>query len=616
VLRHAKLRRAHTLATIRASALALIGAALLLASGGCGGSASPAPAVLRGEAATRLAAANPVAVSPLPGTRDAMPTSQISFLGTAPTRISDAHVVGSRSGAHAGVLRQYSTGTGESFLPARPFLPGEQVQVSARASTAGTTRVARTTFTIGEPAVVSEEQFPREAGDAHAVQHYLSAPALKPSSVTIKTPAQQGASPGYLLLAPYQGSGAPGPMIADQDGRLVWFHPLPPGLEAANLSVQSYAGKPALVWWQGRILRLGFGEGELMIYDGAYRRVAMVRAGNGLSADLHVLRVTPQGTAWIDAFEPIRADLSAVHGASDGALSDSVIQQIDIATGLVMWEWHALGHVAASESQTPPPSGNYPWDYVHVNSLDVGPAGDVLLSARNTWALYDVDLHSGALRWRLGGRHTSFRLAPGARFFWQHDAEFQPHGLISLFDNGSDPPDEKQSRALLLRADPRTGQATLERRFVNPARTLLSGSQGNFARLERGNWLVGYGRLPDFTEFDATGRVLLDGTLGMGVQDFTTNLARWRASPSSPPAIVVQTRGAEALLAMSWNGATGVASWRVLAGPSPGRLRPLRRVARQGFETTMTVSSRASYLAAQALDRSGRVLGTSALLRG
>ena len=152
-------------------------------------------------------------------------------------------------------------------------------------------------FTIGERAAVSQAQFARATGDPRAVQHYLSAPALSPSTVTIATSARPGASPGYLFLAPYQGQGAHGPMIIDQGGRLVWFHPLPAAEEAANFGVQRYAGAPVLTWWQGRILRLGFGEGEGEVYDRSYRRIAAIRAGNGYRADLHVLRLTAQGTA-------------------------------------------------------------------------------------------------------------------------------------------------------------------------------------------------------------------------------------------------------------------------------------------------------------------------------
>ena len=179
------------------------------------------------------AAANPVAVSPEPGTPDASPSTQISFLGIAGTRVSAVHVVGSSSGAHAGVLRAYSTGTGESFLPAQPFVPGERVTVSATVEVGGARQAASTSFVIAHQAPVSQKEFPVNPGDLHAVQHYGTAPSLTPSTLAITTPARPGAAPGDLFLAPYQGVGTPGPMIAEQDGALVWFHPLPAG-EAAD----------------------------------------------------------------------------------------------------------------------------------------------------------------------------------------------------------------------------------------------------------------------------------------------------------------------------------------------------------------------------------------------
>ena len=582
------------------------------AMGACGGASPATPAVLDAEAAVTAAAANPVSVSPLPGTPDASPATQISFLGGPRTRVADVRVVGSRSGPHAGVLRPYSTGTGDSFLPAHPFLPGERVTVHARVGAGALTQRASTTFTIVHQAAVSEREFPINPGDPRAVQHYISAPTLTPSTVTITTPAKPGATPGDLFLAPYQGAGSPGPMIVEQNGGLVWFHPLPAGEEATNFGVQQYEGKPVLTWWQGRIIQVGFGEGEDVIYDSSYRRVGKVRAGNGYQADLHEIRLTPQGTAWIDAFDPIHMNLSSVHGSAAGILTDSVVQEIDVKTGLVMWEWHALGHIPASESNNPVRRSGYPWDFVHINSVDPGPAGDVLLSARNTWALYDVDIHSGGFVWRLGGRRSSFKLGPGTPFYWQHDAEFQSGGLISMFDNGSDPPKEKQSRGLLLRVDTAEHTVSLVRQLVNPTSKLLAESQGNALSLPGGNWLLGYGRLPNFTEFDASGRVLLDGTLGRNVQDFKTYLSPWSGQPTTPPSLAAQrSRPGSVAVAASWNGATDVVSWRVLAGSSPSALAPVATAPKAGFQTTVTLHTVGPYVAVQALDGSSKVIGVS-----
>jgi hypothetical protein len=593
--------------------------ALLSAAAMCAcGSASQATSATLSAASVKEATSDAVgvAVSPQPGTPDASPATQISFLGGTGTQVSNVRVVGSRSGSHTGALRAYSTGTGASFLPGRSFLAGEHVTVHARVTTGGSSGEASTTFTIARQAAVSQKEFPLNPGDSRAVQHYSTAPALTPSTVRITTPANAGSSPGYLFLAPYQGMGSPGPMIADQQGNLVWFQPLPAGVDATNFQVQQYEGKPALVWWEGRIIQVGFGEGEDVVYDSSYRRIATIRAGNGYHADLHEVRITPEGTAWIDAFDPIEMNLAGVHGPANGIITDSVVQEIDIKTGLVMWEWHTLGHIPLSESKNPVPQ-TFPWDYAHLNSADPGSSNDVLVSVRNTWTLYDVDLRTGAFRWRLGGAHSSFKQGAGTSFYWQHDAEFQPGGLISVFDNGSDPPKEKQSRGLLLRPDSSSHTVTLVKQFTNPSKTLLAESQGNALSLPGGNWLLGYGRLPNFTELDAAGHVLLDGTLGSNVQNFKTFLAPWTGRPTTSPSIVVRPAGAGAFsVAASWNGATEVASWRVLAGAASSSLAPVATGAKAGFQTTLTVRTAGPLIAVQALDGSGAVIGASPTVKG
>jgi hypothetical protein len=594
---------------------------MVLAAAGlsaCGGSASSASVVLGDPANNAVAAANSAAaaanavtVSPLPGTPDASPSTQISFLGASGTQVANVRVVGSRSGAHAGKLEAYSTGTGESFLPAKPFIPGERVTVHAQVGVGTLNQTVSTNFTVAHQAAVNEKEFPTKPGDPSAVQHYLSAPSITPSTVTVTTPAKPGGASGDLFMAPYQGHGSPGPMISEQNGGLVWFHPLPAGYESTNFQVQQYEGKPVLTWWQGRILEVGFGQGEDVIYNSSYQQIASVRAGNGYHADLHEILLTPQGTAWVDSFDPIHMNLAKAGGAAHGILTDSAIQEIDIKTGLVMWEWHALGHIPLSYAQTPAPKDEYPWDYVHINSISPGTSGDVLLSSRTDWTLYDVNMHTGAFNWLFGdGKHSSFKLGPGVRFYWQHDAEWQPGGLISLFDNGSDPPKQKESAGLLLRPEFSKHTVTLVKRFANPTKTLLASSQGNTLSLPGGDWLLGYGGLPNFTEYDSTGHVLLDGTLGKEVQDFRTYLSPWSGQPTTPPEIAVQGASGAVTVEASWNGATDVSSWQLLAG-SPGSMTPVATVAKQGFQTTIHASTAGPDVAVAALGSAGQTLATS-----
>src|SRR5208282_5925298 len=135
-----------------------------------------------------------------------------------------------------------------------------------------------------------------------------------------------------------------------------------------------------------------------------------VRAGNGYQADLHEFQITPAGTALITAYDPIRCNLASVGGPANGAVTDAVLQEIDIRTGLVMYEWTAVDHVSLGESYEPAgrSSAPYPWDYFHINSINLGRGGSLLVSARNTWTAYELNAASGQIVWRLGGKRSSF----------------------------------------------------------------------------------------------------------------------------------------------------------------------------------------------------------------
>ncbi len=600
--------------TARAACLA---SAIAFACGlaGCGSAAASLPTSVP-VADSTAAQANAVAVSPFPGTSDASPATQISFLGQSGTTVSGVSVVGSRSGSHSGRLEAYSTGTGESFIPAHRFAPGERVSVSALvAGGPSSGQTVHTTFTVAYQAPVDQTQFPHRTGNPADVQHFASAPGLTPSIVRITKPAASAASPGDLFLAPYQGAGRPGEMISDQAGNLIWFRALPAHDSSTNFRPQTYEGQTVLTWWQGRVLQLGFGQGEDQIYSSNYKPLAVVRAGNGYSADLHEFQVTDQNTAWIDAFDPVRLNLTHIGGLANAYVNDSIVQEIDIKTGLVMWEWHAFGHIPLADSYSPVPHKNN-WDYVHINSVNPGAANTVLLSSRNTWGIYNVDLRTGAIDWQIGGKHSTFTLGPGVKFYWQHDAIWEPGGLISVFDNGSSPPQEKQSRGLLLSPDLATHTVTLVKAFTDPARTLLASSQGDTLNLGDGNWLMGYGGLPDFAEYDSTGNLIFAGTLGLDVQDFRTYFAPWSAQPDTKPSVSAHVAADGTLSAQaSWNGATTVSSWHLLAGSSPTTLTQVATATRAGFETQLKGGKTGPWVQVVAVGSAGQTLASSNTIR-
>jgi hypothetical protein len=344
-----------------------------------------------------------------------------------------------------------------------------------------------------------------------------------------------------------------------------------------------------------------------------YQTVARVPGGNGLRADLHDFQIAPHDVAYITAYNPIRCNLSSIKGASNGAIVDTAIQEIDMQTGLVRWEWHSLDHVGASESEVEVPTGATPWDYFHLNSIDPQPDGDILISARNTWAGYQLAGATGKVLWRLGGAKSSFRMGPGTRTAWQHDGRVLPGGNVSFFDDGSNPPIHRQSRGVRIGLDFKTHEAHLASVYTHRDPPLLAASQGNMQTLPDQNTVVGYGGVPAISEYAEDGSLLFDAHQPLDMSFYRAFRFPWSGRPLSPPAILagLNDTGEETIVHASWNGATEVASWRVLAGQHPGSLAAQATIGAGGFESSTTVPRKYAYAAVQALDSAGHVLGTS-----
>lgn len=447
---------------------------------------------------------------------------------------------------------------------------------------------------------------------ASSTLSFHSAPGLHPPTLTVSSDPDH--SSGDIFVAPFN-SVQVGPMIVNSQGRLVWFRPVRGG-EAMNLQVQRYHGRPVLTWWQGP-LSFGhgtiYGVGEDVIADSSYRTVAVVHPGHGYSADLHEFQITPQGTALLDAYVPVHRNLTRFGGAANGTVLDCVVQELNIRTGRVLWEWHSLAHVPLSASYAPVGRTPIFWfDYFHLNSIQQLPDGNLLISSRNTWAIYEISRRTGQVLWRLGGKNSSFSMGPGTNFEWQHDARMHPGGLLSLFDDASAPPEEAQASAKVLRIDTGTMTARLVAHYPHTP-PLLPGLAGNAELLPNHDIFVGWGGSPDFSEYTAGGRQIFNGTFPTGIGSYRAFRFPWQGYPLTRPAIAVAqaTDGTDVVYA-SWNGATQVAGWRVLGGSSPGQLRQLGPVhARSGFETAMGLRTRPKYVAVQALSSTRRVLGTS-----
>jgi Arylsulfotransferase (ASST) len=555
-----------------------------------------------------------VTVSPLAGSRDASTQTQVSFLGVPAGAIGHVSVLGSQSGAHAGRLLAYSQGDGASFVPAHPFVEGERVTARAQVRSGASLRQISDQFAIADQDPITTTPEATHPGSSSEIQSYYSRPDLHPPAVTV-TAQSPDVAPGLEFVAPYSGPGQAGPMILDQSGGLVWFRPLPANAFATNLRVQEYLGKPVLTWWQGDISVHGYGIGEGVIADQAYADIAHVRAGNGVHADLHELQLTKQGTALVTAYDPILCNLSSVGGRAYDGVTDGLLQEIDVKTGLVMRQWTSLDHVALDETyaKADNTSAAEPFDFFHINSINVDQDGSLLISARNTWAAYDLDPRSGEILWRLGGKHSSFAMGPGTQTAWQHDPRQLASGAISIFDNGASPAVHPQSRGIVVALDAQQATATLQTQILHPP-PLLADSQGDFQALENGDWFVGWGQVPDFSEFNAAGALLFDAHFPVHTQSYRDLRFAWTGIPGNAPAFELRpATGGAATVYASWNGATLVSGWRVLSGPSARSLSPVAQVARSGFETAIALpaGARGRYLTVQALNAAGQVIGTA-----
>jgi hypothetical protein len=564
-------------------------------------------------------------ISPAPNTPDASPQTQISVLGVPRRSIRGVSVTGGSTGPHTGRLLAYSGHRGASFVLDQPLAQGEAVSVAIRIRGRKPIDYGFTVATLG----TTQGPLNLTSTQPDKLDHFVTEPGLTPPKITVNKTSKRTRGSGDVLLTPlpspvvHPGStntvtikpvGPGGPMIVDGAGNLVWFQQLTRPQVAANLRLQNYRGRKVLTWWQGTVTPAAFGLGGGVIANHSYQVIKVVHAGNGYPMDLHEFQLNKQGDALFTVYSPIRVHLPGTPEGKLSPLLDSIVQEVDIRTGLVVWEWHSYGHIPLETSQaTPQNSASY--DAFHINGIQSLARDRVLISARDTSAVYKVDRATGRILWTLGGKGTDFRFGPGALFDLQHDAHMLSNGRIGMFDDGAGPPKFNPfSRGLILQLNKRRQKATLVRQFARSADTSAQ-SEGSLQRIPGGNVFVGFGSTQFFSEFSPRGHLLFDASLPVDDGSYRIYRFPWTATPSAPPAVAAQRTGPSAVsVYASWNGATKVAKWRVLAGPSAGALTRVATVPRRSFETRVDLTSTATMFAVRALDSKGQVLGRSGVV--
>ena len=552
-----------------------------------------------------------VTMSPQHGSLFALPGTTIIIRDVTLDQIGNIYVSGSLSGPAHGVIREHSDGNGVTFQPDAEFFETETVTVTADVPlTDGPEGAA--TFVIGEQAhrLTTAPIFDRTAASDNddLVHSFKSRPDMAPVKIDVFTIDEPRLAPGLIAVTPNVPEGQSGAHLVDNTGETIWHHtPADTNQVVYCFQRQTYNGEPVLTWAESPDIR-GLGYGHHVIYDQSYQQIATVQAGHGLDGlDVHDLVITDYGTAWAFSYNAV---WSEVNGARQ-AVMEGVIQEIEIATGDVWWEWHSLDHIGVEESEADITGGpDFAWDYLHINSIDVDHDGNILFSSRTCNTIYKVDTKNHQVIWRLGGTQSDFPLEPDAVFYWQHDARRLPDGTISIFDNHDDT-NQTESRGIVFALDEVAMTATLLREYYRDG-GMWSPYQANMQTLDNGNVFMGWGSGPRCSEFTHEGEMIFDMKYRSG-GSYRGYRVDWQGTPTRPLDYLIAD-GADGTLTayVSWNGATDIAEWRVVDGNG----NELARAAKTTFETELTGIPISAYMEAQALNAAGQVIGGRVMHRG
>lgn len=492
-------------------------------------------------------------------------------------------------------------------------------------------------------------------------QDFVSRPDLTPPEVQITQgeawSSEYENAEEYIFTTPNYGTETPsdGAVIFDSQGELVWMDPSEednPDDNHFDLRVQEYQDEPVLTYFQGPTMG-GWGRGDIYLLDQSYEEVATVTTDGSLgpqNTDFHDTTITDKDTMLVAAYVPTKTDLSEIGGPEDGWAENAVIQEIDIESGEVLFEWSSLDHIPVTDTQLDfetekaeqaeedeendegdEDNGELgteenPFDYFHINSVTVDDDESLLVSARHTHAVYQLNRDSGEVQWTLGGASSDFEMEDDAVFKWQHAAARDDDGTLTLLDNhahGAD--DDESSRGLRLQLDEEAMTASVVTEYT-PPEDRPAGSMANAQQLSNGNMLVGWGQQPYFSEYTNDGKLIYDVCHGAecygdeyegGGGSYRAYKAEWQGQPNTDPDVVIQQNqegdgenSGEQMAYVSWNGATEVEQWRLVAGEDEDSATEQTTVDHESFETSLPLPEGAEYVAVEALDTDGNVLAT------
>ncbi|KAJ1338699.1 Arylsulfotransferase (ASST) [Microdochium nivale] len=455
-------------------------------------------------------------------------------------------------------------------------------------------------------------------------------------TLNVKTPRwfihhfdRKNASPeSHIFMAPVIPGQQRTPMIFDaNDLSLVYADPDWRGGNDAK--IQWYENKPYLTFFSGQDFTTHASGGGVMI-DNSYKSAFNVTTvGLPTGADNHEFQLTGDGGAIVNNYHNIEMDTTSIGGVESGLVKTCAFQEVDVYTNELRFSWNALDHFNITETlgdkYKDDPDG---WDWFHMNAISKTPKGDYLISVRHLKTIALISGKDGHVVWQLGGVNNSFKDLSDGRatsIGFQHNARFVDDTMaeMTLFDNqamhannATATPGCKEhcSRGLRVRLDYNKMTAEVVSELWHP-HSVQAWAEGGYHLTPSGHVMMAWGVVPSVTEYSPEGDVVMNiqSATWSTIEEGGSHLYRvyksdWKAFPTWAPKIAV----ADALVCVSWNGATEVKQWVLYSGNKRVDVNEeATTVSRTGFETCITRPGEAPFLRAEALDREGKLLGTT-----
>ena len=489
-------------------------------------------------------------VSPFPGSAQIPPGTNLivrpgGVLDPASVGAGLLRVQGSTSGIHEGRLRLSDDLRTVTFQPDVPFAFGEQVSAALGTglltdkgkaippawfsfTTSGPERESMLYLTDGAEI---DEEAPQPGGlDGAIVTRVDSLPGTTGEPLPPDFPHVQATvfgipSPGRLFLSNIKLSSIATPsylMILENDGSPFFQRKL--DAQALDFKMQPDG-------------RLTYFDGKAKAFYALDARFAVVdsfRCGNGYGTDGHDLVLLPNGHALLMSYDPELVDLTPLKmGLEFGVAIGLIVQELDQQKSVV-FQWRSWDHFKITDSIGRVSTGGG-LDYVHGNSIDADPDGNIIISCRHMSEVTKISRTTGEILWRLGGKNNQFTFIndPFA-ISRQHAAKLLPNGHLVMFDNGNFRL-PSFSRAVEYAIDETQKTATLVWQYrLSP--DAFGTAFGYVQRFSNGNTLISWGNTtPTLTEVAPDGSIVSELTFDPGIATYRAFRFEW---PPARPAQV------------------------------------------------------------------------------